>query len=142
MDEKSLDNAGFLRRLAAIIYDTFLLLGVLFIAGLPLPLLPDHWQHTLPVSLAIRGYLLLVSFIFFGWFWINGGQTLGMRAWGLRLIGADGASVTWSQACQRFFGAILSWGCVGLGFIWMLFSPDKLAWHDWLSDTRIVRIIK
>jgi len=142
MDEKPLDNAGFLRRLAAIIYDTFLLLGVLFIAGLPMPLLPDHWQQVLLVSLAIRGYLLLVSFVFFSWFWTNGGQTLGMRAWGLRLIGIDGTPVTWTQAGERFFAAILSWGCVGLGFIWMLFSPDKLTWHDRLSGTRIVRIIK
>lgn len=142
MNEESAKNAVFLRRLAAVIYDAFLLVAVLFIAGLPLPLIPEHVLNELVVTLAVRSYLLIVSFVFFAWFWTKGGQTLGMRAWGIRLIGIEGAPVTWVQAAQRFFGALLSWGCVGLGFIWMLFSHNNLTWHDRLSDTRIIRVAK
>ncbi len=142
MSNEVLVDVSLLRRFAAILYDTFLLVGVLFIAGLPLPLIAKNLQHSTLFTLGVRVYLLSVCFVFFGWFWTHGGQTLGMRAWNLRLSRDDGTPVTWTQALQRFFAAMLSWGCAGLGFIWMLFSPDKLTWHDKLSHTRIVRLTR
>ncbi len=139
MTKKHLANAGLMRRFAAMVYDAFLLAAVLFIAGIPLPLIPETWLTSFPVTLAIRGYLLLVCFLFFAWFWVHGGQTLGMRAWGLRVVSDNNSRITWVQASKRFFSALLSWICAGLGFIWILFSPNNLAWHDRLSNTRIVR---
>jgi uncharacterized RDD family membrane protein YckC len=88
-----------------------------------------HWAY--PV------YLGLVTFGFVGWFWTHGGQTLGMKAWRLRLLAADGMGVGWGRAALRFTGALLSFACLGLGYWWMLVDPDGLAWHDRLSDTRI-----
>ncbi|OGI41569.1 MAG: hypothetical protein A2150_00620 [Candidatus Muproteobacteria bacterium RBG_16_64_11] len=41
------------------------------------------------------------GFLFYGWFWTRGGQTLGMRAWRLRLTRADGGPVTWRRAALR-----------------------------------------
>jgi uncharacterized RDD family membrane protein YckC len=32
--------------------------------------------------------------------------------------------------------------CLGLGFLWVLYDRDKLAWHDRLSGTRLVRLPK
>ena len=85
-----------------------------------------------------RAYLLMVSFLFFGWCWTHGGQTLGMRAWKIRLVNFDGKTVSWSQALTRFCLALLSWLPFGLGFIWSLFEPQRMAWHDRYSKSRLI----
>jgi len=128
-----------LRRFAAVCYDTLLLLAVLFLAGLPLPLIPAAWRDTPWVHYATLGYIVAVSFVFFGWFWTHGGQTLGMRAWGFRLIDEHGTPPGWRPAWRRFSWALVSWAALGLGFLWSLIDRDHLAWHDHLSGTRLVR---
>jgi uncharacterized RDD family membrane protein YckC len=122
--------------LAAIVYDAFLLAAVLFLAtaaALPLnggrAFQPGHWGYA--------GYLGVVAFLFSGWFWTHGGQTLGMKVWGLRLDTTDGSPVAWSRAALRFGSAVLSVACLGFGYWWILFDPDGLAWHDRLSGTRV-----
>lgn len=125
-----------LRRLAAIVYDAFLLAAVLFLAtAVALPLNggrafePGHWRYL--------GYLGVVAFLFSGWFWTHGGQTLGMKVWGLRLDTTDGTPVTWSRAALRFGSAFLSIACLGFGYWWILLDPQGKAWHDRLSGTRV-----
>ena len=127
---------GFLRRLAAISYDFMLLVAVLFLAtviALPINGGEAFTSHQSLYPL----YLLTVSFVFYGWFWTHGGQTLGMRAWKIKLISDQIGAVTWSQAAIRFVVAIISWAFIGLGFFWSLFNPQRLCWHDSLSKTRL-----
>lgn len=125
----------FLRRFAAIFYDLLLLLSILFVAtALILPFDADqafttHWLYSL--------YLLLVSFLFYGWFWTHGGQTLGLRAWKLQVLTFDEKAITWQQAFWRFSGAIASWGVLGLGFLWALVHIKKRCWHDIFSRTDV-----
>jgi len=127
---------GFFRRMAAILYDG-IALGSLFFLTTAL-LLPfnqgkafDHEQWSYPLS------LLLVSFMFFGWFWTHGGQTLGMRAWKIRVCTRDDQAIGWHHALVRFVIALVSWCAGGLGFFWILFNNKKLSWHDLISKTRI-----
>lgn len=132
--------AHLLRRLGAICYDTLLLLAVLFIAGLPLPLIPEPIRMAPAVRYATFIYELLISFVFFGWFWTHGGQTLGMRAWRVRLVDADGAAPGWKRAGRRFAWSMVSWAALGSGFLWSLVDPRRRTWHDLLSGTRLVHI--
>lgn len=98
------------RRLAAIVYDSLLLIGVLVGAtalalGLAVALLGGEavkLHNPLLANPFFQTYLLLVCFFFYGGFWTHGGQTLGMRAWRLRLQGRDGRGVGWWQALLRF----------------------------------------
>lgn len=131
---------GFLRHIAAVFYDAFLLLAILFLAvAIALPVnhgeafTPEHPLY--PVFLA---YLLLVCFGFYGWFWTHGGQTLGLKAWKLQLVSDTQAAVSWQQAALRFAAAIISWGVFGLGFVWQLVDKEHLTWHDRASKTRLV----
>ncbi len=130
---------GLLRRLGALFYDSVLLLGILFFATLAL--LPFRGEAFGPHSLAYQAYLLGVAFLFFGGFWTHGGQTLGMRAWKIRLCSAEGGKVGWRQAGLRFVAALFSFGLFGLGFFSALADPEKRCWHDRIADTRIVRQI-
>ena len=78
--EGSLCPAGFFRRLGAMVYDSFLLMGVVIVAFLPVPLVDLAAPGALWIKLLKPVYLLLVCYLFFGWFWTHGGQTLGMKA--------------------------------------------------------------
>lgn len=127
---------GFFRRLAAVCYDTLLLIAVLFVAtAIVLPF--NGGKAFSEDQLYYPGYLLAVSFGFFGWFWTHGGQTPGMRAWKIKALSFDRQPLTWKQALVRFFAAFLSWGICGLGFLWIIVSRKKRAWHDSLSKTAV-----
>ena len=133
------------RRFAALLYDSIMLICLIFIAWQPVPLLPDeNWPGWLSQGLRLI-YLFVIAFLFFGWFWTHGGQTIGMRAWKIRLVtGLDqtgmGTSPLWSQALIRFTVAILSWLIFGSGFLWALTNRNRLCWHDLASKTFLVRL--
>ena len=135
-DSPSLPPAGLMRRLGAILYDTLLLLALLFIAtALLLPLTGGQAISRNPLY---STYLFFICFMFYGWFWTHGGQTLGMRAWKIRIQQRDGTGISWWQALLRFLVAIVSWLALGLGFLWMLADRDKMTWYDRYSETVLV----
>ncbi len=128
---------GLLRRLAIMCYDGLLLLAVLFVATvIVLPL--NRGQAFASNNLLYSAYLLLVSFLYFGWFWTHGGQTVGMRAWGVRLLGRNPEAVSWRECLVRFLAALVSLAPFGLGFFWVVVDRENRAWHDHLSGTRLV----
>lgn len=96
----SVRPAGLARRLGAILYDALLLFAVLCIATVAA--LPLNGGQAFRHNPAYNAYVYLICFLFFGWFWTHGGQTLGMRAWKLRLVRHDGGPVGWGQALSRF----------------------------------------
>lgn len=132
-----LSAPGFLRRLAAQVYDLFLLLALLFLAtALLLPFTAGE-AVSAQQTLIYRIYLAVISFFFYGWFWTHGGQTLGLRAWKIKVLTLDQKSISWTQALLRFATAIVSWGFFGLGFLWILIDKKKRSWHDRLSKTAV-----
>ena len=85
-----------------------------------------------------QAVLFLIIYIFFVGFWSHSGRTLGMQSWRLQLENPDGTHPGVATATLRFFAAIVSWLPLGLGFLWQIWDPDKLTWHDRISKTRIV----
>lgn len=136
------DAPSLLHRLGAVLYDALLLAALLILASfLYIPLVDQALAP--PFNRALyQLYLLAIGLAYFGWFWVHGGQTLGLRTWRLRLVTRDGAAVTWKQAVRRFLAAIVSWLCLGLGFLWVLVDREKLAWHDRFSGTRLILLPK
>lgn len=135
-------GAGLLRRLGAMIYDGLLLLALLMVVtALFLPLTGGKAisPHGTPVlEYAYRGVLLLVVVGFHGLFWTRRGQTLGMASWRLRVEREDGRLLGWGDTLRRLGWALVSLLPLGLGYLWILFDPQRRAWHDRLSRTRVV----
>lgn len=139
--KKNGNRIGFLRRLAAMIYDSLLLFALLIAANaILIPFL--GFQPIKPGNHLYQIYLLYVIYLFFVWFWIHGGQTLGMKAWDIKLVSDNGKKVGWTQATVRFFGSILSWGILGGGFLWTLIDKDNRSLHDIISHTHLLRVIR
>ncbi len=138
---------GLGRRLAAIFYDSILVMAVVLMAialiTIPLNLIygEDNFNavmlRTNPFYIA---YLFCVMAGFHILFWMRGGQTIGMRSWRLKVLRDDGEKLRFKDAVLRYLVAILSWSALGLGFIWVLIDKDGLAWHDRISKTRLVLI--
>ena len=115
---------GILRRLAAIAYDAFLLFALFFVAtALILPF--TGGEAIAPGNAIYLFYLLGVSYLYFGWCWTHGGQTLGMRAWHIRVRTLQGEAVPLRLGAIRFLAALLSWGACGAGFLWAAIDPER-----------------
>jgi uncharacterized RDD family membrane protein YckC len=129
---------GILRRFGAMLYDSLLLLALLMMLSYPYVWLTGGDKPGLVMKTAYQFYLLAICFFFYAGFWVRGGQTLGLRTWRLKLVNNNGGPITWSLALKRFAFAWVSLLCFGLGFFWIMFDRDRLAWHDRWSGTRLV----
>ncbi|MFO8154443.1 MAG: RDD family protein [Pseudomonadota bacterium] len=161
--------AGMLARFGALFYDMLVGLAVLFIGtAITLPLTGGaaHAREGI-ASGAFTLYITLLLFVLHAWFWTRSGQTLGLKAWRLRLVSTrfpEPAPLNLGQAMIRFLGAIPPWAVFGLGMaklfagdaiilahipgswiaiiglIWLLLDqwPDGI--RDRLSDSRVIRL--
>ena len=135
-------NTGLLRRLGAIMYDTLLVVAVLFMVTVPFIAVRGGEPVEIGDNTWYRIALVIVIYAFFVGFWTRSGRTLGMQSWGLQLETMDGGRATLATASVRFIAAIISWAPFGLGFLWQLLDRDKLTWHDRISGTRVVHYPK
>jgi uncharacterized RDD family membrane protein YckC len=137
-------TAGFPRRLASLVYESLVVTAMALVAGLafllPLYMLTGH-DATRGVSRwAFQIWLFSIFGLYFGWFWLNGGQTLPMRAWRLRVVRADNQPLTRAHALRRY---LLAWPSVllaGVGLLWALVDRDHQFLHDRLAGTRLIRV--
>lgn len=135
---KTVSRPSLLRHLAVVVYDLLLLISVLlFAAALAVGVnaVVTGGQAIAAGNLFFFFYLLAVSFLFYGWFWTHGGQTLGMRTWKVFLLSDNQHRVSWRQAFLRFIVAIPSWFTLGIGFWWQWLGKGQKSWPDLISHT-------
>lgn len=136
------NSVSLLRRLGAMIYDTVLAgFSIVIVAGILSVTFTTVTGVKLPDTVMILLYVAM-AYGFFVYFWTRGGQTLGMRAWKVKVVNTDGQPISQQQATARFLWSIVSWAALGMGFLVSLVNADKLAWHDQKSGTRLVRVEK
>lgn len=158
--------AGVFRRLAAAAYDGLLLMALLFLVT-GLLLIATHGEAITRERVGAWAYayqLLLAALVaaYFGVSWTARGQTLGMKAWHIRIETASGALPGWPTVLGRLacaaplylalLGALLlfmarraGWPVLAAGGVPLLASYGtqalfgRGALHDRLSGTRVVR---
>jgi uncharacterized RDD family membrane protein YckC len=133
--------ADLTRRLAALGYDVLLVAAVLMLVTLAIVALRGG-RPVAPGNLLYQLALVGTTGGFFIAFWVCGGQTLGMRAWRLKVEQGSGEALNWKIGSIRFAAGILSIVTGGLGFVWILADPQKLTWHDRIAGTRVVVLPK
>lgn len=124
-------------RFAAMAYDLLLLMALWFIIAAVFVAF-NGGESISPHNPLLPSLLFLASFWFYSFFWRRGGQTLGMRAWRLRLINTTGKPLSLTQCLLRFMCAIPSLAIFGLGYFWLWVDKDKQTWHDKFSETKVV----
>ena len=138
--DKEFQSAGLFRRLAAILYDSLLIIAMWLITTLLLVAFIND-------GAALQGPLFQFGLyfeacLFYSYFWRLRGQTLGMQVWKIKLVSPSLQTLSWQECFARLFFALVSVSMLGLGFIWMLFDPDRLTWHDRASGTSVVLLRK
>ncbi len=150
MNETPHESPSLLRRLAAISYDTFLVLPLIMVSvalGLGLRTaagLEAHDQSQISILNANLVQLIALTAVvaFFSYFWLKNGQTLSMQAWRIKLVSSSGGPIRFHQAIIRALAAVLSAACLGAGYWWCLFDARRLSWHDHLSGTELILLPK
>lgn len=145
-DNPSPQISGVTRRLMALVYDAFLLLGISFGYGVVVLLLRKAMgEDTLTAPSDVEGTVILIGLwacysVFYIWCWRKSGQTLGMKSWRIQLTTVDGGPPSLKQCWLRCIVAppLLLLG--GIGYWWCLFAGDSLA--DKLTETRVLLLPK
>lgn len=133
-----LEIASVWRRLAAGLYDAFLI-GAIWFALAGLSVIINHGEAlTGKTSQLLLLPLLFSTYFFYCWFWLHGGQTLGMRAWRLRLESTHGKLGL--KACSLRF--LISLLLFGISFFWSFLNKNKASLHDHFSKTQVVLLEK
>ena len=65
--------------------------------------------------------------------------TFGKSIMGIKVVNASRERLTLRESVGRNMSKLLSYGIVGLGFIWILFDKNKQGWHDKLNHTYVIK---
>jgi uncharacterized RDD family membrane protein YckC len=141
-DQNQVQHANLPRRLAAWVYDAFVIAAVLFfITGIWIA-----FNHGEAITTDQRPFyqssLFITAFAYCAYAWTRSGQTIGMMAWRLRVQTPEGGRLTYLMALKRFLMAGISMLLAGVGYLAMLIGDEHLTWHDRISRTEVVLVPK
>jgi uncharacterized RDD family membrane protein YckC len=141
MPEKP-DPAPPWRRFAAALYDVFPLIALwMLVAALVLLAFGgrvDVAHPTVAYRRTLQLALLAVTAAYFVVSWTRGGQTIGMRAWRLRVVASDGMPLPWPRALLRFAVAVPAFAACAIGVLWCFVDRDRRGWHDLAARSLVV----
>ena len=122
----------------ALFYDLILLCAIWFVASIPFVVWQgDALQGSPIANLAFQIYLLSITYLYLSYFWINSGQTPGLRTWKLKLVREDGYLMTRFNANMRFL--LLVPLCL-IGWIGLFITPKQQSLQDIFAKTKIAPI--
>ncbi len=92
------------------------------------------------INLVLGLLLALASIAYYVYFEGSpSGQTVGKRAMKIRVVDAQtGSSIDRGRALVRNLMRIVSGIPCYLGYLWMLWDPEKQTWHDKVAATYVV----
>ena len=124
------------RRMAAGCYDLLIVIALWFATGAAaLALTGGALDATHPL---FRLTLLVITLGYFALSWQRGGQTIGARAWRLRVEGHDGRTLGARAAWLRAFALCAGALPLGLGTAIAWFDPARRALQDRAAGSRVV----
>lgn len=126
-------------RLWAACVDLALIVAVEVICFLPVLWLSlfQHWEFRFGPRLLVAplASAVVIALVYIFFFTATARKTLGMHFRELNVVNFAGAPPTRKEVLLRTAGYLVSAGSLFLGFIWVFFDVDTLAWHDRISRT-------
>jgi len=110
------------KHFAAFLYDIFPVLGILLLTNL-LVLFARGGEEVPAGTLWFSLLIFFEIFFYYVYSWKVGGQTLGMRAWKLKIVKHH--ELTHVKVSLRFLVGVVSTFLLGLGVFWKLISKNQ-----------------
>lgn len=138
------------RRLAALLYDSFILLALSFLYGAVVTAIAastgepaNDYQPMFNSALFPLGWVLTLM-IFYCFFWHRSGQTVGMKTWHIKVVQEHNTSLTptWRRCALRAVVAAPAVMLFGIGYIYGALQPSRQTLQDKLSATKVLFIGK
>ncbi len=130
--------AGFWRRFLAVILDSIIVSipANIFAAALGLNIVTNGGvQVDRSSGLEMIFFIVYEALLIAYW----NGQTIGKKVLGIRVVSAGGAPVPVGMAFARSAMKLISGAVLLLGYLWMLWDPNKQTWHDKVAQTYVVK---
>lgn len=92
-------------------------------------------------NIALRQFAGIVVGVAYSVYFIGSGsgQTVGMRILGIRAIdAATGGRIDYGRAFIRYLVSFVSGLACLIGYLWMLWDPEKQTWQDKVANTFVV----
>ena len=152
MSSEQFPRASFFRRLGSWVYDALIAVSVYMVAGavsfaifallVNIGIVPRNGEeHVISIMQNSLIYTWLneawklgwVSF-FFIYFWARSGQTVGMKAWRLKVQNLDGSLISKKTGLKRILPTL-----GGIGNLLVLFDwQNKLSLQDRVTQTEVI----
>jgi len=137
-----MNNAGFLKRMVAIIIDSFILTFVTFAVMFTIIYFVGGILSNPEVMQKINSFGMLIDVVII-WLYFalqESGEaqaTVGKRVMSIYVTSKAGERLSFAQATIRYFSKYLS-SIFMIGFIMAAFTKNKQGLHDLIADTLVV----
>ena len=99
-------------------------------------------EQTIAIASTVSFFTMVFSALYTTVLHANGGQTIGKRIAGVRVVALDGEPPFGGPAFLRWLGYFASFATFGLGFLMAGLRSDKRALHDLIAGTRVERVTR
>lgn len=127
---------GLRRRLVSMLYEGLVVFSILLIGFLLPQIVLSGFGWSVGAKV-LWLHVLLLLMAYFVWCWLNGGQTLPMKTWKLRIVDERDGPLRPLQAVLRYLVAWPSILFFGIGIFWALADKDKQFLHDRIAGTKV-----
>jgi uncharacterized RDD family membrane protein YckC len=146
--EQGIRWGGFFRRACAFVVDLIVILALSLVMALLAYIgykvgLSAHGRSVTgeninPLFILLSWGGIGLTTIYFVLFHGMEGKTVGKWLLGLKVVGAEQGAISYRRALLRWLGTV-GFAPLVFGFLWVIWSREKRAWHDYLARTWVIR---
>ena len=134
-------NAGLIRRLLALLYDSILIIGIYMSYVILVTYLNGSALESQLEILFLQFSFIIFIFLFYCYFWkFNNGQTLGMQVWKIKLVSSGNEEININKMVLRCALSIIFSLVFLSNFIFIIFNKERKTLGDYFSKTKLLKV--
>lgn len=128
--------------IATFVYDLFILAALSMALAAIYTLIAGEAFHEKAITRLLfqLNWFIMVS-AYYVISWQRAGQTIGMRAWRIKVVGLNNIALSWQDCWKRLGASVINALLLNLGWLGYLLPAGK-SLTDHLSHTQIERLPK
>ena len=134
-------NAGLMRRLLALLYDSILIIGIYMSYVILVTYLNGSALESQLEILFLQFSFIIFIFLFYCYFWkFNNGQTLGMQVWKIKLVSSGNKEININKMVLRCALSMIFSLVFLSNFIFIIFNKERKTLGDYFSKTKLLKV--